>query len=141
MWPAKTRSVHFASATNNQSEERFWPGNTFLKSFNPTQPYPLFEYFLLLFCLLFQGHLGVRLYKHRHGIHITVGNVMLDVIYVAVVDYGFKRPEMPNLPSAAMVYPAVDYRLTLLLARPSVHCRIVIIYWLTIWLFVYLFDV
>ena len=34
--------------------------------------------------------MGVRLYKDRHGIHITVGNVMLDVIYVAVVDYGFK---------------------------------------------------
>jgi hypothetical protein len=65
--------------------------------------------------------MGVRLYKHRHGIHITVGNVMLDVIYVAGVDYGFKRTEMPNLPSAAMVYPAADYRLTLLLARPSVH--------------------
>jgi hypothetical protein len=48
---------------------------------------------------------------------------------------------MPNLPSAAMVYPAADYRLTLLLTRPSVHWRIVIIYWLTIWLFVYLFDV
>jgi hypothetical protein len=31
--------------------------------------------------------MGVRLYKHRHGIHITVGNVMLDVIYVAVVDF------------------------------------------------------
>jgi hypothetical protein len=46
---------------------------------------------------------------------------MLDVIYVAVVDYGFKRTEMPNLPSAAMVYPAADYRLTLLLARHSVH--------------------
>jgi hypothetical protein len=30
--------------------------------------------------------MGIRLYKHRHGIHITVGNVMLDVIYVAVVD-------------------------------------------------------
>ena len=58
--------------------------------------------------------MGVRLYKHRHGIHITVGNVMIDVIYVAVVDYGCKRTEMPNLPSA-------DYRLTLLLARPSVH--------------------
>jgi hypothetical protein len=65
--------------------------------------------------------MGVRLYKHLHDIHITVGNVMLDVIYVAVVDYGFKRTEMPNLPSAAMVYPAADYRLTLLLARPSVH--------------------
>jgi hypothetical protein len=38
--------------------------------------------------------MGVRLYKHRHGIHITVGNVMLDVSYVAVVDYGFKRTEM-----------------------------------------------
>jgi heme/copper-type cytochrome/quinol oxidase subunit 3 len=50
-----------------------------------------------------------------HGIHITVGYVMLDVIYVAVVDYGFKRTEMPNLPSAAMVYPAADNRLTLLL--------------------------
>jgi hypothetical protein len=46
---------------------------------------------------------------------------MIDVIYVAVVDYEFKRTEMPNLPSAAMVYPAADYRLTLLLARPSVH--------------------
>jgi hypothetical protein len=46
---------------------------------------------------------------------------------------------MPNSPSAAMVYPAADYRLTLLLARPSVHWRIVMIYWLTIWLFVYLF--
>ena len=65
--------------------------------------------------------MGVRLYKHRHGIHITVENVMLDVIFVAVVDYGFKRTEMPNLPSAAMVYPAADYILTLLLARPSVH--------------------
>jgi hypothetical protein len=65
--------------------------------------------------------MGVRLYKHRHGIHITVGNVMIDVIYVAVVDYGCKRTEMPNSPSAAMVYPAADYRLTLLLARPSVH--------------------
>ena len=65
--------------------------------------------------------MGVRLYKHRHGIHITVGNVMIDVIYVAVVDYGFKRTEMPNLPSAAMVYRAADYRLTLPLARPSVH--------------------
>jgi hypothetical protein len=43
---------------------------------------------------------------------------MLDVMYVAVVDYGFKRTEMPNLPSAAMVYPAADYRLTLLLVRP-----------------------
>ena len=65
--------------------------------------------------------MGVRLYKHRHGIHITVGNVMLDVIYVAVVDYGFKRTEMPNLPSVTMVHPSADYRLTLLLARPSVH--------------------
>ena len=46
---------------------------------------------------------------------------MLDVIYVAVVDYGFKRTEMPNLPSAAMVYAAADYILTLLLVRPSVH--------------------
>ena len=44
--------------------------------------------------------MGVRLYKHRHGIRITVGNVMPDVIYVAVVDYGFKRTEVPNLPSA-----------------------------------------
>jgi hypothetical protein len=42
---------------------------------------------------------------------------MLDVIYVAVVDYGFKRTEMPNLPSTAMVYPAADYRLTLLLVH------------------------
>ena len=65
--------------------------------------------------------MGVRLYKHRHGIHATVGNLMLDVIYVAVVDYGFKRTEMPNLPSVAMVYPAAHYRLTLLLARPAVH--------------------
>jgi hypothetical protein len=52
--------------------------------------------------------------------HLTVVNVLLDVIYVAVVDYGFKRTEMPNLPSAAMVYPAADYRLTLLLTRPNV---------------------
>jgi hypothetical protein len=51
---------------------------------------------------------------------LTVVNVLLDVIYVAVVDYGFKRTEMPNLPSAAMVYPAADYKFTLLLARPSV---------------------
>ena len=65
--------------------------------------------------------MGVRLYKHLHGIHATVGNLMLDVIYVAVVDYGFKRTEMPNLPSAAMVYPAAHYRLTLLLAHPAVH--------------------
>jgi len=43
--------------------------------------------------------MSVRLYNHRHGIHITVGNVMLDVIYVAVVDYGLKRTEMLNLPS------------------------------------------
>jgi heme/copper-type cytochrome/quinol oxidase subunit 3 len=41
--------------------------------------------------------MGVRLYKHRHGIHITVGNVMLDVIYVAVVDYGFKRTEITQI--------------------------------------------
>jgi len=40
--------------------------------------------------------MGVRLYKHRHGIDITVGNLMLDVIYVVVVDYGFKRTEMSN---------------------------------------------
>ena len=65
--------------------------------------------------------MGVRVYKHRHGIHITVVNVLLDVIYVAVVDYGFKRTEMPNLPSAAMVYPTADHRLTLLLTSLQVH--------------------
>ena len=65
--------------------------------------------------------MGVLLYKHRHGIHITVGNLIFDVKYVAVLDYGFKRTEMSNLPSAAMVYPAADNRLTLLLARHSVH--------------------
>ena len=34
--------------------------------------------------------MGIRIYKHRHGIHITVGHLMLDVIYVAVVDYVLK---------------------------------------------------
>jgi hypothetical protein len=65
--------------------------------------------------------MGVRLYNHRHDIHITVGNVMLDVIYVAVVDYGFKRTEKSNLPSAAMVYPATDYRLTLRVFASYTH--------------------
>ena len=74
-----------------------WPvwrtGLTRQHVFKIISPYPTLPFtwtFSAVVCLLFQEHMGVRLYKHRHDIHITVAHLMIDLIHVAVLDYVLK---------------------------------------------------
>ena len=109
MLPVKTQSVHFASATNDQSEGKIWPGNTFFfKSVHPTLPYPLFEHILLL-CFYYVRRHGCTIIQTSswHSSNSWTFNALCHIC--CCCGLCFKRTEMPNVPSAAIVYPAADY--------------------------------